>query len=266
MEDLDSPRVVPGCGDDILRTLDALGLEWDGIVVHQDARRSAYAEALEALRREGLLFPCACSRKDVAIAGREGAEGPIYPGTCRLGLPSGRRARTLRVRTESRPIRFSDLVQGELAQNLQQEVGDFVLRRADGIHTYQLAVVVDDAFQGVTGVVRGADLVLSTPRQIFLQHALGFASPEYAHLPVAVDARGRKLSKSDAAAPVHAGDPLPALLQAWRFLGQPPFPEAPANLREFREQALRNWSIRRVPAARALPVPPRRCRLSGQCA
>ena len=151
-------------------------------------------------------------------------------------------------------------------QDLQQEVGDFVLRRADGIHTYQLAVVVDDAFQGVTGVVRGADLVLSTPRQIFLQRALGVASPEYAHLPVAVDARGRKLSKSDAAAPVHAGDPLPALLQAWRFLGQPPFPEAPANLREFQEQALRNWSIRRVPAARALPVPPRRDRLSGPCA
>jgi glutamyl-Q tRNA(Asp) synthetase len=265
MEDLDSPRVVPGCEDDILRTLEALGLEWDGIVINQDARRDAYAEALEALRREGLLFPCACSRKDVGIAGGEGAEGPIYPGTCRLGLPPGRRARTLRVRTESPPITFFDLIQGKLAQDVQQEVGDFVLRRADGIHSYQLAVVVDDAFQGVTDVVRGADLVLSTPRQIFLQRALGLISPDYAHLPVAVNGEGRKLSKSDAAAPVDAGDPLPALLQAWRFLGQLPFPEAPANPREFQEQALRNWSIRRVPAARALPVPPRGGRVLGSC-
>jgi glutamyl-Q tRNA(Asp) synthetase len=265
MEDLDSQRVVPRCGDDILRTLEALGLEWDGVVINQDARRDAYAEALEALRREGLLFPCACSRKDLSIAGREGTEGPIYPGTCRSGLPPGRRARTLRVRTETPPITFCDLVQGELGQDVQHEVGDFVLRRADGIHTYQLAVVVDDAFQGVTAVVRGADLVLSTPRQIFLQRALGFTPPAYAHLPVAVDTQGRKLSKSDAAAPVDAGDPLPALLQAWRFLGQLPFPEAPANLREFQEQALRNWSIQRVPSARALPVPPRRGGVPGPC-
>ena len=232
-------------------------MDWNGPVIYQSARRAAYAETLEQLRGDGVVFPCACSRSEVATAGLQGAEGPVYPGTCRSGLPRGRCARADRMRVEGAPVVFRDRVYGVLYQDIAQEVGDFVLRRADGIHAYQLAVVIDDAFQGITQVVRGADLILSTPRQIFLQRALGLPSPEYAHLPVAVDSRGRKLSKSDAAAPVDPGDPLPALLQAWTFLGQRDFPEPPVNLAELREHALLYWDPKRVPTRRSRPIPPR---------
>lgn len=257
MEDLDRTREVPGARDAILRTLDAFGFAWDRPVLYQSTRTDAYAEALEQLRGDGLVFPCACSRSEITALGHEGQEGPIYPGTCRAGLPPGRRARSLRVRAQSGPIAFRDRIQGKLTQDLAREVGDFVLKRADGIHAYQLAVVVDDASQGVTHVVRGADLMPSTPRQIFLQQALQLTIPVYAHLPLAVDPEGRKLSKSDAAAPVDPRNPLPALLQAWRFLVQLPFAESPANLDEFWQQALASWRTVHISAARTRPLPAR---------
>ena len=263
MEDLDLARQVKGAADSILRALDAFGLTWDGPVLYQRTRREAYEEALERLHRLELAFPCGCSRQEVAAAGQAGAEGPVYPGTCRGGLPRGRRPRAIRVRTESPPIGFQDRIQGFRTQDIAREVGDFVVRRADGIPAYQLAVVVDDAFQGVNQVVRGADLAGSAPRQMLLQRYLGLPAPSYAHLPLALDERGNKLSKSCAAAPVDPRDPLPSLMQAWSFLGQIPMEEPPTGTEEFWRQALGSWEIARVPRQQAgglaaLPRSPRR--------
>jgi glutamyl-Q tRNA(Asp) synthetase len=254
MEDLDRQREVPGAADHILRTLDVFGFAWDGPVLRQSDRTAAYAEALNQLRRAGLLFACACSRAEIARRGRPGTEGRIYPGTCRAGLPPGNPERALRIRTDGASVGFQDRFQGQIRQDLEQEVGDFVVRRADGVHAYQLAVVVDDAHQGITQVVRGADLVLSTPRQIFLQRMLGLSPPEYAHLPLALDAAGRKLSKSEDAAPVDPRNPLPSLLRAWTFLSQESFPEQPVNLDEFWRHALPNWQHERIPAVRGMPA------------
>jgi glutamyl-Q tRNA(Asp) synthetase len=248
MEDLDRQREVPGAADAILRTLDAFGFEWDGQIFYQSRRTAAYADALDQLRSSGLLFACACSRSEIAHRGRRGPEGPIYPGTCRNGLPQGRNPRALRVRIGSSPIGFNDRIQGQVHQDLAREIGDFVLRRADGLHAYQLAVVVDDACQGITQVVRGADLVLSTPRQIYLQQQLRLPTPQYGHLPLALDAAGRKLSKAEAAAPIDPHNPLPSLLRAWAFLNQNPFPEPPGDRGEFWSHALASWKIARVPA------------------
>ena len=247
MEDLDRPREVPGAAATILRTLEAFGFEWDGHVLRQSSRTGAYAQAIERLRDAGLVFPCACSRREITARGPPGIDGPIYPGTCRHRLPPGRQARSLRLRTEQESILVRDRIQGELRQDLAREVGDFILRRADGIHAYQLAVVVDDGFQGIDQIVRGADLLASTPRQIFLLRALRLPVPIYAHLPVVVNAAGRKLGKSHAAAPVDPDTPVPALLRAWHSLGQTPFPEPPTNLAEFWTQARSTWNIDRVP-------------------
>jgi glutamyl-Q tRNA(Asp) synthetase len=248
IEDLDRQREVPGAAEAILRTLDAFGFEWDGPVLYQSQRSAAYADAIDQIRSHGLLFACACSRSEIAHRGRRGPEGPIYPGTCRNGLPQGRRTRALRVRIGSSSVGFNDRIQGHVRQDLEREVGDFVLRRADGIHAYQLAVVVDDAHQDITQVVRGADLVLSTPRQIYLQQQLQLPTPQYTHLPIALDAAGRKLSKSEAAAAVDPHNPLPSLLRAWMFLNQESFPEPPGDRGEFWGHALASWQIARVPA------------------
>jgi glutamyl-Q tRNA(Asp) synthetase len=256
MEDLDRTREVPGASDVILHTLEAFGLHWDEAVVYQSARTGAYAEALEQLRGIGLIYPCSCSRREIAATGLLGTEGPIYPGTCRSGLAPGRPPRSLRLRVPPGVIGFVDRVQGSKAQDLASEIGDFVLRRADGIHAYQLAVVVDDAWQGVSDVVRGADLASSTPRQILLQRCLGLPTPAYTHLPLVLDARRRKLSKSDGAAPVDPADPVPAALSALRHLGQPLPPDRPANVVDLWPWAIRAWDIRRVPAGPAhAPAP-----------
>jgi glutamyl-Q tRNA(Asp) synthetase len=253
MEDLDRSREVPGAGRNLLKTLRVLGLNWDGAVVYQSERTEAYEAALSKLESQGLLYPCSCTRSEIAAAGRWGAEGPVYPGTCRSGLRPGRISRTLRLRTAPGAIHFADLIQGEQCQDVSQAVGDFVLRRADGIHAYQLAVVVDDAWQGIEQVVRGADLLLSTPRQILLQRALGLPSPVYAHIPLALDAAGRKLSKSLASMPVDHSDPLPALRRAWDWLGQAPAPTR-CSIAGFWTHAIAHWQIERIPACRAAPA------------
>ncbi len=247
VEDLDRTREVPGAADAILRTLAACGFRWDGPPVYQSRRTHAYATALDQLTERGLTYPCTCSRTEIARLARDGSEGPIYPGTCRGGLPPGRLARSIRLRTYPGDIRFHDRIQGDQCQDVAAAVGDFVLRRADGIHAYQLAVVVDDAWQGIDQVVRGADLLASTPRQLLLQQSLGLPHPTYAHVPLAVDRAGRKLSKSLAAAPVDPADPLPALLRAWAWLGQCP-PPAGCALSGFWAYAIRTWSCARVPA------------------
>jgi len=255
MEDLDRPREVPGAADQILSTLEAFGFEWEGPVLYQRHRTVAYAAALTHLRQRGLLYACSCSRNEIAAVGLLGPEGPLYPGTCRTGPAFGRDARAIRLRVETPNIAFQDQVQGPVTQDLKAEVGDFILRRADGLHAYQLAVVVDDAFQGISHIVRGADLTRSTPRQMLLQRHLGLPTPIYAHLPLALDSSGRKLGKSDAATPVDSRNPLPTLLRAWAFLGQAPLVVTPGNLAEFWGQALVSWRLALVPTANQ-PVGP----------
>ena len=218
MEDVDETRTRAGAADDILRTLDALGFAWDGKVIYQSQRKERYAEVLEKLIDAGHAYPCACSRADVAETGRLGSLGWIYPGSCREGIPGGKKARVIRLRTNDEPVRFQDMIAGAQSQRIESELGDFVIRRADGYTAYQLAVVVDDGDQGITHVVRGADLLSSTARQIYLQRLLGLPCPEYAHTPLVLDEQGRKLSKQDRAHPVSAGAPLPSLWSAYQFL------------------------------------------------
>ncbi len=257
MEDLDPPREVPGAAAAILGALEALGLEWDGPVVYQSTRAGAYRAALDLLQQRGVLFPCACTRKEIADSGVAALDGTlVYPGTCRRGLPPGRPARATRVRVEIGATEFEDGLQGRVRQDLARDVGDFVLVRADGWFAYQLAVVVDDAAQAVTDVVRGADLLDSTPRQRFLQQLLGFPTPRYLHLPVAIDARGEKLSKQTLAAPVDGSRPAAALAAALRFLGQsPPAGLERASGRTVLEWASAHWDRGRIPARRAIAVP-----------
>jgi glutamyl-Q tRNA(Asp) synthetase len=222
IEDLDTPRVVPGAADDILANLESLGLCWDGEILWQSRRQEAYQAALERLGQAGLLYDCACSRREIlASAPHPGEEGPIYPGNCREGLPAGRSARAVRVRVPERSIGFRDGVFGWQEQNLAGEVGDFVLRRADGMFAYQLAVVVDDAASGVNQVVRGADLLGSTPRQMFLLESLGLPVPAYFHLPLAVNPDGSKISKRSSDANSLLDSDSGGVWEALRWLGQP---------------------------------------------
>ena len=244
IEDLDAPRTQPGAADDILRTLAQMGLAWDGDVVYQSRRSNLYAQALQRL--EGHTYWCGCTRREIADSAlglaADGAQ--IYPGTCRGG--SGKTRRALRVRTTTEVLSFSDRVQGRQQQALESEVGDFILHRADGQYAYQLAVVVDDAEQGVTDVVRGADLLDSTARQIWLQRLLGYAQPRYLHVPAAVNAAGEKLSKQTGATPV-AGR-KDALRAALAFLGQ----QETGDLAE----AVRNWDPALIAARRVRGAAP----------
>jgi glutamyl-Q tRNA(Asp) synthetase len=207
MEDIDTPRVVPGSADDIFGALVRYELEWDGEVVWQSRRTALYEQALQDLRAQGLIYDCACSRADLqrAPSAPLGAEA-VYPGTCRNGIAAGKQARAIRFRAPDTVIAFEDLVAGHVEAHVAGRTGDFVVRRADGLFAYQLAVVVDDAEQGVTQVVRGADLLHSTARQIALQRALGYPTPEYAHLPLVVNGDGTKLGKRDGALPLPALD------------------------------------------------------------
>jgi len=256
MEDPDPPRVVAGAADDILRTLEACGLTWDNAVVRQSARSPAYHSALHQLRSRGLVYSCACSRREIADSAISGIEGFVYAGTCRDGVAPDRRPRAQRVITRGAKIAFDDALQGRIEHDLEKDIGDFVLYRADRVYAYQLAVVVDDAEQGINHVVRGADLLDSTSRQIHLQHLLGFPTPHYAHLPVAVGETGEKLSKQTLAAPVALNRPVPALVGALTFLGQQPPPDlARASMAEMWQWALSNWSLARVPRVRTARVP-----------
>ncbi|MBI4292441.1 MAG: tRNA glutamyl-Q(34) synthetase GluQRS [Betaproteobacteria bacterium] len=282
LEDLDRPREAPGAADAILRTLEQFGFEWQGTVMRQSDRDPAYRLAIETLLSRGALYYCACTRKEIAdsaatfasdraaggpqesaLSGngeRPGGEGQpverVYPGTCRGGLPPGRAARVTRVRVADETISFCDRVQGNITQNLERDVGDFVVRRADGLFAYQLAVVVDDAAQRITEVVRGADLLGSTARQIYLQRLLGYATPSYAHLPAAVNARGEKLSKQTRAPALDAAHAVETLIAALAFLGQSP-PQAllRASLRELWQWIDENWDLAKAPRLRARQAP-----------
>jgi len=258
MEDVDTPRNVAGSADAILSTLAAFGFEWDGPVLYQSSRLDAYAEALERLRCAGLAYGCACSRKEIAdSATRPAVDGGLaYPGTCRTGLPAGRQARAWRLRVNDGEIAFDDRLQGRVAQRLESDVGDFVLHRADGLFAYQLAVTVDDDFQQISQVVRGADLLASTPRQIWLQGCLGFATPSYAHLPVAANAAGEKLSKQTLARALATDIAAAELVRALNFLGQvAPAKLARATVSDVWAWARENWSFEAIPREAAIIVP-----------
>ncbi len=241
MEDLDTPRCLPGAAEDILRTLETFGLHSDEPIIYQSQRTAAYEGALQRLKDCGVVYPCCCTRKEIADSALHGIEGLVYPGTCRNGIPAGREGRAWRVRTDITPsplmgegwgegdrgtrplspppspargegnkVEFDDALQGRISQQLESQIGDFVVKRADGLFAYQLAVVVDDAFQNITHIVRGADLLASTPRQIYLQRLLGLPTPHYMHLPIAVNAAGGKLSKQTLASPVDTSRATPA--------------------------------------------------------
>ena len=253
MEDLDRPREARGAADATLRTLETYGFEWDSEVVFQSRRAVAYRAALKRLEHEHAVFPCACTRREISDSTLTVASESIYPGTCRNGLSPGRSARAMRVRVDDAVIAFEDLLQGRIEQNLAQEVGDFVVRRADGLFAYQLAVVVDDFEQSITDVVRGADLLASTPRQILLQRLLGHPTPRYMHLPVAVNQYGEKLSKQTLAAPLTVAEAPVRLWQALRFLGQePPTELAAGRIAEIWNWALANWCTERIPLRRSI--------------
>ena len=252
IEDVDTTRTVRGAADEILRTLEAAGLQWDGEVVQQSERTALYEAALERLRAAGLTYRCRCSRKEIADSGLIGLEGAIYPGTCReLRLAPVHRTAE-RMRAPAEPIAFDDRVQGRVGHDVAREVGDFVLRRRDGLHAYQLAVVVDDADQGITDVVRGADLLWSTPRQVALQHALGFATPRYLHVPVATNDRGEKLSKQTLAAGVHGAQLPESIAAALSFLGQPD--PGTRDPRAMLATAARHWESSRIPNVASRPA------------
>jgi glutamyl-Q tRNA(Asp) synthetase len=253
IDDLDPPRVAPGAADAILRTLEALGMDWHGPVVWQSTRSARYAEALDALGRVAHLYGCSCSRREVEAAGLRGMDGPRYPGTCRDAPHSPGRPLAIRIDTRGATAAVDDLLQGHVAQNLEAEVGDFVLRRADGVHAYHLACVVDDADAGFDHVVRGADLLASTPRQAWLLGLLGLPAPAWLHLPVAAGPGGEKLSKQTLAAPVDVARPGTTLRAALAFLGHRP-PDGLGRPAEIWEWVISRWDRRRLPRALSLPA------------
>jgi glutamyl-Q tRNA(Asp) synthetase len=221
IEDLDPPREVPGAASAILQDLERLGFEWDGPVVYQSERTEFYEAALAKLSAKGVIYECSCSRKD-ATATAPGDASAVYAGTCRNGVRDPGKPTSLRVRTQPVNVEIEDRLQGAFTQQLERDVGDFVIRRRDGWFAYQLAVVVDDHLQGMSEIVRGCDLLDSTPRQWYLQSLLGLPHPDYVHLPVAVDAAGKKLSKQTADAPISQKSPARALYAALDFLEQQP--------------------------------------------
>jgi len=260
IEDLDIPRAVKGSADEILNMLEMYGLQWDEPVIFQSQRTSAYEQAFHHLKEVGAVYPCCCTRKEIADSALYGIDGQIYPGTCRNGTPYKRVGRAWRVRTDKFSpigsiIGFDDILQGYIEQHLEREIGDYVVKRADGLFAYQLAVVVDDAFQNITHIVRGCDLIASTPRQIYLQCVLSLHTPQYMHLPVAVNARGEKLSKQTLASPVTADNAVVTLIGILTFLRQqPPAELCQGNIDEVLRWAIANWQPNNLRDCRALPA------------
>lgn len=257
IDDIDTPRVVRGSADEILRTLEAFALDWDGHPIYESRNMDAYHNALHALRANASVFACSCSRKEIAKSGITGLEGPIYPGTCRNGLRPGRAGRSLRLRVDNDTvIEFEDALQGPISQDLSAAIGDFVVYRADGIFSYHLACVVGDAHQGITHVVRGADLIDSTPRQIHLQRLLGLPTPAYLHLPVATNDRGEKLSKQTRAAPVDPARAAATIHAVLRFLGQqPPQELVHWSAAHAIQWAVGAWRRENIPHRSAIEIP-----------
>ncbi|WP_434562270.1 tRNA glutamyl-Q(34) synthetase GluQRS [Pseudomonas sp. R1-6] len=247
MEDLDPPREVPGAQAAILKALESYGFEWDGEMVRQSDRHAAYQQVIDRLFNQGLAYACTCSRKQL-----EPYQG-IYPGLCRNAGHNIEDA-AIRLRVPELEYHFVDRVQGEFRQHLGREAGDFVIRRRDGLYAYQLAVVLDDAWQGVTDIVRGADLLDSTPRQLYLQELLGLPQPRYLHVPLITQPDGHKLGKSYRSPPLTADQATPLLLRALRALGQQPASElVDASPRELLAWGICHWDAGKIPRTLSLP-------------
>jgi glutamyl-Q tRNA(Asp) synthetase len=248
IEDLDRPRVVPGAASRMQATLERFGFEWDGAVARQSDRIEHYLAALARLEREGLSFACSCSRRELEGATR-------YPGTCRTGALKPSAASGRRLRVEPRPITFTDRIQGVFRQDVAVVSGDILMRRRDGIIAYVLAVVVDDAAQGVSDIVRGADLLDDTPRQIYLQEALGLPRPRYAHVPALIEADGAKLAKSRRSVSLDDRNPELELCAVLELLGmRPPADLATAGIVAIWRWALASWGTACVPRRLFVPV------------
>ena len=251
IEDIDPPREAPGATNSIIKTLETYGFEWDGAVTYQSQRNAFYEEALSQLHDKNLLYACDCSRKRIAQANTSG-KPRRYPGTCRnRALPFIRDIAqySLRLRTENRPLSFSDSIQGLIRHNIFQKSGDIVLFRRDGFYAYLLAVSIDDMQQGITEVVRGSDLLDTTACQIYIMQQLGSTAPSYTHLPVVTNPSVDKLSKQTGATPLPLTQPVKLLCQALSFLGQsPPANLGDATLDQFWQWAQQNWQLKQVSA------------------
>lgn len=248
IEDVDTTRRVPGAADALLRALERFGFEWQETVVYQSQRTDLYEAELERLASKDLIYPCTCSRKQLAETGDDNQTSQVYAGHCRHRRLPLAEEHAVRLRIEDRTIGFEDQVMGHYQQQLRQECGDFVIKRKDGLFAYQLAVVVDDADQGVNEVVRGVDLLDSTPRQIYLQQQLGYAQPSYLHLPLLLDAHGHKLGKSTGAAALNLAHAVTHLHRALELLGQhPPAELARDSLSQLWQWAIAHWDVSRIP-------------------
>lgn len=253
MEDLDRPRCVPGAADTILRQLESYGLNWDGAVLAQSRRDAAYAAALEQLRESGAVYRCVCTRSQLSEVRRNAQGETIYPGTCRDNATDEHTPHAWRVLAPEDVIGFTDRVWREITQSVAADVGDFVVQRADNLFAYQLAVVVDDAYQHISDVVRGADLLWNTPRQIALQTLLGVPTPRYAHLPLVTNALGQKLSKQTLAPALPERARSRVLSDALNVLGHaPPTPLRDAPPTELLAWAVAHWRINAVPSHSAI--------------
>jgi len=256
MEDLDKPREIKGAADTILHQLEAFRFEWDDAVVYQSQRSALYADALNQLDSKQLIYPCTCTRKEIADSSTAfGIDGRIYPKTCLHHPIKPNTAIAWRIKTDNSAVSFHDDIQQLVQQNIGHDVGDFILKRADGLFAYQLAVVVDDAAQGITHIVRGADLLDSTPRQIYLQQQLGFSTPQYAHVPVAANTNGEKLSKQTLAKPIDTATTSQLLYDALCFLGQqPPATIKHAPLNTLWQWALEHWAMSAIPQTKHIII------------
>jgi glutamyl-Q tRNA(Asp) synthetase len=257
MEDVDEPRNQANAADNILRTLDNYGFQWDGDILYQTQRKDAYNEALQQLTAQDLIYRCICSRKDLHGLAEMGKYGAIYPGRCEHQHHSAQSKHALRVKTHNDPIAFSDAIMGDYKQQLKTDIGDFIVRRRDGLFAYQLAVVVDDARQNITHIVRGSDLLDSTPRQIYLQQCLHYSTPAYTHLPIAVNAQDAKLSKQTGAAGINETADIATLVDCMNFLGQRmPVELKRASLHAFWQWAFEYWDLNAVPRQTKIRVCP----------
>jgi len=246
IEDVDQTRCLPNVSVDIISTLQRFGFEWDAEIIYQSQRTDLYAQALSQLHKQGLAYACTCSRKEIADSSTlQGIEGILYPGTCLVQPIKPGMATAWRIKTDSRTIQFHDRIQGAQQHQMRRDIGDFVIQRADGLFSYQLAVVVDDAMQGITHVVRGADLLHSTTRQIYLQQHLGHPTPVYAHIGLVRNAQGQKLSKQTLAAALPSDNLASTLRSAFDFLPQLPNP-APAlqSIPALWQWAMESWQLR----------------------
>lgn len=254
IEDLDKPREITGAANTILQQLEAFGFEWDGETTYQSQRSQCYADVFTQLQKQQLIYPCTCTRKEIGDSTTHfGIEGWVYPNTCLQYAIKPSTDVAFRIKTNSVPVSFNDTIQGNVRQSLNTDIGDFVLKRADGLFTYQLAVVVDDAAQGVTHIVRGADLLASTPRQIYLQQLLHLTHPIYTHVPIATNAAGEKLSKQTKAPAIDTQFVGQALFHALDFLGQNP----PAEIKnsqpgEIWSWAITNWQLHKIPRQKCI--------------